>query len=138
MKTPRDHFWMVLKAAPSLVCVIYLHRYFPLPFLLALAAGIPAGVLISRALAPLTQRLLATRYAALLDPWLGEHPLDSGCGAAAFVILGLLLYSLLFVRASRQHQAQSISSSPRKAAPPSSQAAKARSHSARVRQTSKT
>lgn len=138
MKTPRDNFWMVLKALPVLVCVAFLHRAFPLPFPAALCWGILVGALISRALTPLTRRLLETRYGPILDHRLAERPLDAACGAAAFVILGLLLYGVLFVRPTRGHHAQSISSSPRKAAPPSSQAPKARSHSARVRQLAKT
>ncbi len=138
MKTPRDDFWMVLKAAPALVCVVFLHRGFPLPFSLALALGVPLGLLISRALSPLTRRLLDTRYAPLLDPRLSERPLDSGCGAAIFILVALTLYGILFSRPSRGYHAQSISSSPRRAAPPSSQPAKARSHSARVRQPAST
>ncbi len=133
MKTPRDEFWMVLKAAPTLICVVYLHRCFPLPFALALVAGLALGLSLSRALAPLTRRLLETRYAPVVDWRLGEHPTDSSCGAAIFIILGLLLYSALFVRPSGGYHAHSISSSPRREAPPSSQTPKARSHSARVR-----
>lgn len=133
MKTPRDDFWMVLKATPVLTCVVYLHRCFPLPFLSAVAVGVPTGVLISRALAPLTRLLLRSRYAPALHGSLDEHPMDSGCGALAFVALALLLYGALFAPPVRRHYSHTISSSPRTPAPPSSQAAKARSHSPLVR-----
>lgn len=134
MKIPRDDFWMVHKTAPTVVCVIYLHRFFPMPFLAALAAGAVIGALITRALVPLTRRLLHTRYAPALDERLGEHPIDSSFGALAFITLALLLYGALFTQPKRRHQFQSISSSPRTPAPPSSQVAKARSHSLLVRQ----
>ena len=134
MKTSRDDFWMVHKTAPTVVCVIFLHRFFPLPFLPALAVGILVGTVITRALAPLTRRLLASRYAPALDERLGEHPIHSSFGALALITLALLLYGALFVRPTRRRHLQSISSSPRTPAPPSSQPKKARSQSLLVRQ----
>lgn len=129
---------MVHKTAPTVVCVVFLHRFFPLPFLPALALGVLLGLVITRALAPLAHRLLRTRYAPALDERLGEHPIHSSFGALALITVSLLLYGVLFVQPTRRRHLQSISSSPRTPAPPSSQPPKARSQSLLVRQSSNT
>jgi hypothetical protein len=101
-KTPKDDFWMMLKAVPVIISVIYLHQIYPLAFSSAILFGVPTGFILSWCLIPLTRRLMATRYAPVLDERLNERPVDAGCSAYLFIFFLLLGYQAVFVMAPQQ------------------------------------